>query len=188
MNHGSRFLRLGEILLERRSISHRKLQRGLELARESRQRLGDVLLELGYVSEEEIARCLAEQYGFPYQDLSQVEPDPRALELITPEFALKWCVLPIRNGEQLWCVIADPLDVELSDTMAAIARKPVVCSLAGKSEIQRSVRIAYGLPFGITTPKRRRIPQPESVLQRDRTLLIDSVSDEPANETSRRAA
>lgn len=188
MNHGSRFLRLGEILLERRSISYRKLQRGLEVARETRQRLGDVLMELGYVSEEEIARCLAEQYGFPYQDLSQVNPDHRALELITPEFALKWCILPVKNQDQLWCVVADPLDVELSDTMAAIARKPVVCSLAGKSDIQHAVRIAYGLPIGIASPKRRRIPQPESVLQRDRSLLIDAVSDEPTIETSRRAA
>jgi hypothetical protein len=145
-------------------------------------------MELGYVSEEEVARCLADQYGFPYQDMSQIEPDPRALELITPEFALKWCVLPLEYGDQLRCVVSDPLDVELSDTMAAIARKPVVCSLAGRSEIQKAVRVAYGLPIGIAARKRRRIPQPESILQRDRTLLIESVSDEPSQEFLRRAA
>lgn len=167
----------------------RKLQRGLEVAQESRRRLGDVLVELGYVSEEEIARCLAEQYGFAYQDLSEVDPDPMALELVTPEFALKWCVLPIAFGDQLHCVVADPLNVELSDTMAAIARKPVVCKLAGKSEIQTAVRKAYGLPTGIAVPRRRRQPQPESILQRDRSLLIEAMSgDAPVEQHNRRAA
>lgn len=145
-------------------------------------------MELGYVSEEEIARCLAEQYGFPYEDMGTLEPEQNALELITPEFALKWCVLPVKYGEQLRCVIADPLNVELSDTMAAIARKPVVCSLASKSEIQKAVRRAYGLPVGVSVPKRRRTPQPESILQRDRSLLIESVSDGQSSDALRRAA
>jgi hypothetical protein len=120
--------------------------------------------------------------------MSLLEPEPSALELITPEFALKWCILPVAYRDQLRCVIADPLNVELSDTMAAIARKPVVCTLASKSEIQKAVRRAYGLPVGIAVPKRRRTPQPESILQRDRSLLIESVSDESASDTVRRAA
>lgn len=177
MNHGERYLRLGDMLLHRGSISSRKLQRGLKVAHESQRRLGDVLVDLGYASEEEVTHCLAEQYGFPYEELSLVKPDSKALAKITAEFALKWCVLPLEDEDRFRCVVADPLNVELSDTIAAIARKPVVFSISGRNVLQTAIRMAYGLPISkVVSGKRRRPPVPESILQKDRNLLLEAIN------------
>jgi hypothetical protein len=175
MNNGERYLRLGDMLLHRGDITARKLQRGLKVAHDTKRRLGDVLIDLGYASEETVTRCLADQYGFVYQDLADLKPDRKALDKITPEFALKWGVLPLEDSERFVCVVCDPLNVELSDTISAIARKPVSFTLAGRVSLQNAVRVHYRLPIPKVGKGRRRPPQPESILQRDRAMLLDSI-------------
>ncbi len=188
MNYGERYLRLGDMLLQRGEINQRKLTRALKVAQESNRRLGDVLTELRYAPEEVIAQCLADQYGFHYQNPTDVTPDPKALAKLTPDFALKWCVLPLEEGEKFTCIVADPLNVELSDTLSAIARKSVVFHLAGKYALQRAIRAAYKLPVPQARKGRRKPPQPESVMQRDRTMLLDAVHAELGFENPMRRA
>lgn len=175
MNYGERYLRLGDMLLHRGEINSRKLQRGLKVAHETKRRLGDVLIDLGYASEETVTRCLAEQYGFVFQNMDELKPESKALAKITPEFALKWGVLPLEDNERFVCVVCDPLNVELSDTISAIARKPVSFTLAGRTSLQHSIRVHYRLPIPKVGKGRRRPPQPESILQRDRAMLLDAI-------------
>ena len=175
MNHGERYLRLGDMLLHRGDISAKKLQRGLKVAHDTKRRLGDVLVDLGYASEEIVTRCLAEQYGFVFQELGDLKPNPKALDKITPEFALKWGVLPLEDGDRFICVVCDPLNVELSDTISAIARKPVSFTLAGRTSLQHAVRVHYHLPIPKVNKGRRKPAQPESILQRDRAMLLDAI-------------
>jgi len=188
MNHGERYLRLGDMLLHRGELTTRKLKRGLQVAHDTRRRLGDVLIELGYASEEVVTNCLAEQYGFPFQDLSQVHSTPEALKKLTPEYALKWGILPLSDGDRFCCVISDPLNVELSDTIAAIVRKPVSFTLAGRTSLQHAIRMAYGLPIPKVAKGRRRPPQPESILQRDRVMLLEAINFELSLDQSMRRA
>jgi len=149
-----------------------------------------VLIDLGYASEDEIAQCLADQYGFDVADLSSVRPDPSALAKFTTEFALKWCVLPLEDGVTFRCVVSDPVNVELTDMMAMIARKPLSLTLAPKTPLLNAIRSAYGLPLlakKTSLKKRGRVPEPESVLQRDRTMLMDAINFEMGDHFQRRA-
>lgn len=164
------------MLLHSGELTARKLKRGLQVAHDTRRRLGDVLIDLGYASEDVVTHCLAEQYGFPYEELDKVQPQADALKKLTPEYALKWGVLPISDGDRFICVISDPLNVELSDTIAAIVRKPVSFSLAGRTSLQHAIRLAYGLPIPKVSKGKRRPPQPESILQRDRVMLLEAIN------------
>ncbi len=188
MNHGERYLRLGDMLLHRGELSARKLKRGLQVAHDTRRRLGDVLIDLGYASEETVAHCLAEQYGFPFVDPATVQPNVEALKKLTSEYALKWGVLPVQDEDRFECVISDPLNVELSDTIAAIVRKPVGFSLAGRNALQLAIRKAYGLPIPKATKGRRKPPQPESILQRDRVMLLEAINFELSMDSGVRRA
>lgn len=60
-----RYKKLGELLLERGFITESELERALEIQKQTRKPLGEVLLELGYVTEDEILDALSEQYGAP---------------------------------------------------------------------------------------------------------------------------
>lgn len=191
MSGGEDYLRLGDMLLHRGVIDAPKLERSLKLAQITKQRIGDVLVDLGFVTEDDIARCLSEQYGFEIEDLENLKPDPKAVEKLTAEFALKWCVLPVEDAARFRCVVADPVNVDLTDTITAIARKPIHLTLAPKSALLTAIRVAYNLPLPGRVSKRkgRRAPSPESVLQRDRTLLLEAVSFEVlSGHSTRRAA
>ena len=60
-----RYKKLGELLLEKGFITESELERALEIQKQTRKPLGEVLLELGYVTEDEILDALSEQYGAP---------------------------------------------------------------------------------------------------------------------------
>jgi type IV pilus assembly protein PilB len=191
MEAGNQYQRLGDMLLRKGLLNNRKLQRGLRVASESKRRIGDVLIDLGYASEEEIVQCLADQYGFDVVDLATVQSDPDALAKFTAEFALKWNVLPLEDGVTFRCAASDPVNVELTDMMAMIARKPLSLVLAPKTPLSNAIRAAYGLPLLAkkTGPKRLgRVPEPESVLQRDRAMLMDAINFEMGDHLQRRAS
>lgn len=181
MSVGEQYLRLGDMLLRRGVLDRRKLDRGLRVSQESKRRIGDVLIDMGYVDEDQIAQCLADQYGFELEDISQVKPTAAALSMLTPEFALKWCVLALEDDIRFRCVVSDPVNIELTDTIAMIARKPLSLSLAPRTPLLQAIRAAYGLPalpVAAKSRRRRKPPEPETVLQRDRTMLLDAVYSE----------
>ena len=191
MEHGDQFLRLGDLLLQSGSISTKKLQRALKLAHDCRRRLGDVLVDLGYVSESDVAKCLALQHGFEFVEVAGLKPSATALSKLTTDYALRWSILPVEDGSTFTCVISDPLNVEMEDAIGAIVRKPVRFHVSPKTDLQAAIRAAYGLPAVIArkTNKRKRVPVPESVLQQDREMLLESVSHMlKSDQTSRWAA
>lgn len=190
MSAGDQYLRLGDMLLRKGLLNRRKLERGLKIAQDSKRRIGDVLIDLGYVTEEQIAQCLADQYGFELEDLAAIAPEPSALAKLTAEFALKWCILPLEDGFKFRCVVSDPVNVELTDMVTMLARKPLSLTIAPRNALLAAIRSAYGLPALKTPPKfrRKRPPEPESVLQRDRSMLLEAMNFEFEAEGSARRA
>ena len=59
-------VQIGQILLDKGIINQKQLDRAIELQKSSKgKRIGDILIELSYVSEAEFAQCLSEQLNIP---------------------------------------------------------------------------------------------------------------------------
>ncbi|MCE9572049.1 MAG: hypothetical protein K8W52_02720, partial [Deltaproteobacteria bacterium] len=143
-------MRLGEIVVEQGLASEADVARGLARARETGQRLGAALIELGLCEADGIATALASQHGVPAardKHLAAIAPETRAL--LSPASAERWCAVPVAVavGEAPSLVVAmrDPGD---ADAIAAIARetgyaiRPAVAS-------ERRIRAALGIsPIG----------------------------------------
>lgn len=78
--------RIGELLLERGLLTREQLEAGLKAQQLSRQRLGATLLELGLLSEVHLAQALAESLTLATVDLSQVAVDWSAVHLLRSTF------------------------------------------------------------------------------------------------------
>src|SRR5919197_4246810 len=76
---------LGAVLLQSRLLRPEQLDRALEVQRGSGKRLGEVLIELGFLYEQDISRALANQGGLKYLDLAASSVDPRAASRLNPE-------------------------------------------------------------------------------------------------------
>ena len=79
--------RLGKILIQAGLLTPQRLEECLDLQRTQGKRLGQILVELGYASELDIALSLARQCKFSFVDMDRVVVDPAALALVPEELA-----------------------------------------------------------------------------------------------------
>lgn len=81
-------IRIGDMLLEAGIITAEELQRGLELQKTSGRKLGETLVEEGIVSDEVLARALADQLGMEMVDAQNISIPEEVLNLV-PQHMLK---------------------------------------------------------------------------------------------------
>ncbi len=138
--------RIGDILLETGTITPQQLAEALAQQRRTRERLGRVLIDQGAASEKQIAQALAAQLDLPLVTLSSARLDPNALKLIPEVLARKRRVLPLQlEGSHLIVAMADPLDVFALDDVGISARRPVKPVVAVESEVMAAIERAYGM-------------------------------------------
>src|SRR5262245_21788491 len=87
--------RLGDLLLDARLISAEQLAAAIAEQRRSGQLLGATLVNMGFVSEQDLLDRLQNQLGLKLVDLSSVVVDEAALTHITEDLAKKYAALPI---------------------------------------------------------------------------------------------
>jgi type IV pilus assembly protein PilB len=107
---------VGEILQERGWLSAAQLQTALAKQKTDghHQLLGELLVELGLVSEEQVVEALAEGYGVPFARVGPKLADAKVVELLPREFLEKHCVLPLfKVRSRLAVAMSEPANVFL---------------------------------------------------------------------------
>ncbi len=89
--------RIGDILVEAGLVTQRQIEQVLaENVADKRQRLGAHLVRLGLISEEQLLSALAHKFELEVVDLAGLVPEPAALKLVPAEMMLKRQVLPLK--------------------------------------------------------------------------------------------
>ena len=124
--------RLGDLLVGAGKISAEQLQQALESQRDEGGRLGTHLVRLGFMSDPQLVEFLADRYGVPAVDLTDLEIDEAVIQLVPAEVARKYTVLPVaKTGAKLTIAMADPTNVFAMDDikfMTGYTVEPVVAS------------------------------------------------------------
>jgi general secretion pathway protein E len=138
-------MRLGEILIERRSITQEDLERALELQAERGDKLGKILIDLGFAAQRDVLSAIAHQLDVP---LIQVEGPPAVspeLEALAPKFLRQFRCLPVaQHDHTVTLAMADPLDFETRSTVASCTGLTVNAGLASEQEILDAIDRYYG--------------------------------------------
>jgi len=154
----SDYLPVGELLVASGRITREQLDHALETRSSSRKRIGERLVEMGYATEMDVAKCLGRQFGFPVVDPRRLSPTREALALLSAETAVAHRILPIQStGDRVECSIADPIDFPTTDMIARIAGKRVVISISPATGLVNCIRRAYGLQVDPPRTLRTRI-------------------------------
>ncbi len=145
----SKYKKIGEILVAEGVITPSQLEEAIKIQVKEGERLGDILVKLGYVSEEQILNALSKQLHIPYVSLAsgKLRPDPNQdLDRLIPyDFAIKNLVLPLfRNLNSLTVAIFDPLDLILIDNLKKLTGCEINPILATKSDILKAIEEFYG--------------------------------------------
>ena len=142
--------RLGELLLERGLLTPEQLDAALDEQKRERRPLGQVLLGRGWVDEKALAAALSVHFRVPLMDFTRTRVDKDALALIPESYAREHTILPIRlNGEELEVVTVDPGDLALFAELKVLTRKRIKPVLAVRSEIEQAIAQSYKLRTGV---------------------------------------
>jgi hypothetical protein len=134
---GRRFL--SDILVELGFVDEAQAERAVEAARHPGQTPEKVLLESGMITEDQLARALAERYGLDHIDLTEFPVDESAAALLRQTAAKRYLAAPIGFAADgaLVLAVADPADsLGLSD-IAVMTKLPVRAAVAARSQIAK---------------------------------------------------
>ncbi len=142
MNKRKRF---GEILVEAKVISESALQTALDKQKVSGMRLGQVLEEMGVVSEKDTAVALARQFGFKtVQNLAKFSFPDDVLAMVEGEEALKKSIFPLKRDQKVfYLAMVNPLDMETVDNISFKSGMRVVPCVTTAGEIHAAVNQHY---------------------------------------------
>jgi hypothetical protein len=136
---GRRFL--SDILVELGFVDEEQAERAVEAARHPGQTPEKVLIEQGTITEDQLARALAERYGLDHIDLTEFPVDTSAAALLRQTAAKRYMAAPVGFAEDgaLVLAVSDPADsLGLSD-IAVMTKLPVRPAVAARSQIAKLV-------------------------------------------------
>ena len=141
--------RFGDILVDGGLITETQLGQALKFGRENDIKLGQALVDLGFVTEEAVAHTLSRQLQIPYVDLNKIVLDPEVVATIPENVARKNKVLAIgkRPGEIL-VALADPLNIFAIDAVSAHINATLVPCVAIDSLLARTIDQQYAALSG----------------------------------------
>jgi len=136
---------LGQLLKERNIITEQQLKEAIEIQNKKGGLIGEILVSLGYAKEEEIAKALTIQYGFPYLPLDNYEIDRDIIRLIPYQLAKENGVLPIdKIGTTLTVAMVNPLNLSVIEKIEQHSKCTVQPFVITSSSFRNALQKYYG--------------------------------------------
>ncbi|MBN9658263.1 MAG: type II secretion system ATPase GspE [Acidobacteria bacterium] len=138
-------MRLGEILVQRGQLAQDELDRALEMQKERGDKLGRILVDLGYVAQRDILSALSDQLNVAIAKLDGPPLVTPETERLSSRFLRQAKALPLRmDGGALILAVTDPLDFETLAAAKAATGLRIRPEIALESEIIDSIDKYYG--------------------------------------------
>lgn len=138
--------RLGEILLKKKLISKEQIDKAVEEKKKTGEFLGQILIKMGYIKEEDLLNILAEQLGIPYVKLKEITIDEAAIKKVPPKFVWHYNIMPAKfDGNALTIAVSDPMDMVATDDIEINLGYRVERVLASQDDISWAIKKYYGV-------------------------------------------
>ncbi len=137
---------LGDIFVENGLITREQLNDALEKQRtlKAHKMLGDLLVQLGYITERDRVKALGEQWGVSYVDLTDYPFEPELLKRVSQELARRFKVIPLEKRDgKLLLAMKNPLDIFAIDEIRLITGLEVEPMISTEEEILNAIGSHY---------------------------------------------
>ncbi len=135
---------MGELLIERGIINQQQLEKALTVQKEKGGLIGEVLVKIGFATEEDIAQALTAQFGFPYLPLSNYDIDPQIIGIIPGRVARQYILMPIdKIGNNLTVAMSNPLNIHAIEDVELLSACSVQVFVSTTSDIKRAIEKCY---------------------------------------------
>lgn len=132
---------MGQILVEVGIISQEQLDVALEEQKECNEKLGRILVRKGFLTEQQLLETLEFTLGIPHVQLSKINIDPEAIKLLPPQLIRSHRILPIiKKRNTLTLAMVDPLNHQVVDDVRMSTGLDVIPVLASEKDIDTAIR------------------------------------------------
>lgn len=181
--------KIGEILLKADLITNDQLHQALQEQKKTGERLGSLLVKMGFLAEDEILSCLSKQFGVPAIDLETFQIEDSVLETIPLKTAKKYSVIPIsRVGGTLTLAMADPSDIFAIEDIKFMTNFNIEPVVASERAIIEAIEVQYRKKSKkrtttTTTTVKQEQQGSESINYQDFAVKEDDLEESSINES-----
>lgn len=130
--------RIGEMLMKYGIITEEQLDEALRLQKKSDKRLGELLVDLGYLNSEDLHWMLSEQADLPFVEIHPEMLEASLILRFPKELLYQHTILPLHESEtRIYVVVGDPTDAPALQQIEQAASKTVAASVAAPEKIKR---------------------------------------------------
>lgn len=137
-------IRLGDLLVSRKLITENQLEQALEEQKLTGRKLGQTLIRLDMVGENDVLALLSEQLEIPFIELKQFRFDSNLVQQLPEVLARRFRVIILREDNDGFLLgMVDPTDIFCIDELTRLLKKPLKLAVVRESELLDILGIAY---------------------------------------------
>ncbi|MBV8803150.1 MAG: Flp pilus assembly complex ATPase component TadA, partial [Gammaproteobacteria bacterium] len=137
-------IQIGKILLEKNIITQQQLDTAMQEQKNSGRKLGQVLIDLGYIKEDNLYDILSQQLGIPFIELKHYAINKDVVHLLPERNARRLrCMVLNKDSNGLLVGIVDPQDIFAIDELTAILKEPIHFAMVRESDLLKMIDLYY---------------------------------------------
>ena len=137
-------VRIGDLLITHKVISQEQLNAALVEQKKSGRKLGRVLIENGFITEDQLLTLLSQQLNIPYIDLKRYNYKLDVVRLIPEAHARRFRAIALEDGREALLVgMADPTDIIAYDELARVLRRPLRLAVVQEADLLKTIDRVY---------------------------------------------
>jgi type IV pilus assembly protein PilB len=141
-------IRVGDLLVEAGAITEDELQQALAKQKEEGGMLGNIIMDMGFISRELLITVLTTQMGIEYCEIKTVQIDEAVVKLVSKDLVQKYKAMPIGfvpdNPNMLQVAMADPMDLMAIDDISISSGLQVEPLLSFQDDLENVIGKYYG--------------------------------------------
>jgi MSHA biogenesis protein MshE len=145
-------IRIGDLLVEHKIITEAQLIAALAEQKRSGHKLGKALVELQYLSEDQLLQFLSRQLQLPFIDLKHYKYKAEVVRLLPETVSRRYRAISLDDsGDSVMVAMADPTDIFAFDELTRYLKKNVRLAVVRESDLLRTIDTVYRKTDEITT-------------------------------------
>ncbi len=137
-------IRIGDLLVQNKIISHEQLMTALAEQKKSGRKLGRTLIDLNFISETDLLNFLSRQLQIPFIDISHYQKDDKIVNQLPESLARRFRVMLLENNEHdVLLAMADPTDLMGLDELTRILKKRIRQVVVRESDLLKVIDQSY---------------------------------------------
>ncbi|NOR11131.1 MAG: type IV-A pilus assembly ATPase PilB [Desulfovibrionaceae bacterium] len=136
--------KIGEVLRKEGQILSSQLDEAIAIQKRTRQRLGSILIRLGYIEDDTIVKVLSRIHNYPAVDIAKEPPNPQVFKTVPFDVVKKYCALPLRvTGKTLQVTMAEPTDTAAVEQLQTEVKMALSVCVSRETQILEAYKKYY---------------------------------------------